>query len=216
MDAAVFLELLYDKGCVLYGGLKVILAAYDTGGEREGAEHEAFPGRQDLLVASRPDTFLTHGEELRPDPCDTGPQFFRREPELVGDGLGRAGDVQDVLTLEVAPLGHVPVARRKARFVRVQGGLQLFERPDVELPLLALGVGVLGGVETPFLARHVAQDVVKRLLWPGTSRGRASRGGRYRRASSRSAGRASSRPRSSGRSLHRAGRRCRLSPSAGT
>src|SRR5215207_5492489 len=144
MDAAVFLELLYDKGCVLYGGLKVILAACNAGGEREGTEHEAVPGGQDLLVASRPDTFLTHGEELRPDPDDTGPQFLRREPELIGDGLGRAGDVQDVPTLEVAPLGHVPIARREARFVRVEGGLQIVGRPDVEPPLLALGVGVLG------------------------------------------------------------------------
>ena len=80
-----------------------------------------------------------------------GPQFLRRESELVGDGLWRAGDVQDVLALEVAPLGHVPVAPREARFVGVEDGLQLLGRPDVEFALLALGVGVLGGVETTFL-----------------------------------------------------------------
>ena len=119
MEAAVFLEFIYDEGRVPYGGLPVVLAACDACGEGEGAEHESVPGGEDLLVASRPDAFLAYGEEVRPDTGYAVPQFLWRETELIGDGLGRAGDVQDVLALEVAPLGDVPVARREVRFVRV-------------------------------------------------------------------------------------------------
>ena len=100
-------------------------------------------------------------------------------------------------------------AQRRADLVR---------RPDVELALLALAVGVLRGVEAALGDAHLAQHLVERLLadapvalvsGPASRAGRRGRAGRCRRASSRSGGRASARRLSSGRSRRRAGRRCR-------
>jgi hypothetical protein len=164
VDATVSLHVLHDEGRVSYGGLAVVFAAGHARGEGEGAEHEAVPGGEDLLVASRPYALFSGGEEPAPNLPDSFPQLLGCEPEFFGDGLGRAGDVQYVLTLEVAPLRHVPVARREVRLLRVEDGFQILGRPDVELAFHALRVGVFGGVEAALLARHVAQDIVEGLL----------------------------------------------------
>ena len=95
-------------------------------------------------------------------------------------------------------------------------------RPQVELALDALGVGVLGGEEAAVGVAQVAQHVVDRLLdhppvavaagdEPGVQV-RARRAGPGRRASSRSGARASARRPSSGGSRRRPGRRCRPRP----
>jgi hypothetical protein len=83
--------------------------------------------------------------------------------------------VEDVLAFEVARLGDAEVGedlvgvgasagRGGARGVLRQHGADLGRRPDVELALLALGVGVVGGVEAALGAAHLAQQPVERLL----------------------------------------------------
>ena len=64
-QAPVDPELLQQEGCVLFGCLTVVFAAQDARCEGERAEHEAVPGGEHLLVASRANALLTLGEELR-------------------------------------------------------------------------------------------------------------------------------------------------------
>ena len=97
--------------------------------------------------------------------------------------------------------------------------LDLGQRPDVELALLAFGIGIERGREGALRRRHLAHQPADRLCGAlaeeravpvATWRGRAARGAaRCRRASSRSAARASARRPSSARSRRRDGRRCR-------
>ena len=122
----------------------------------------------------------------------------------------------------VARLGHVVDVAERLRPLGAQDLVDLGQRPDVVLPLLALAVGVLGRVEAALRAGHPAQDVIERLPGdagearspsPGRPRDRPRPAGRCRRASSRSEAPASARRSSSGRSRRRGGRRCRPGPS---
>ena len=61
---------------------------------------------------------------------------------------GLARHVQDAMALEVRPVRHAPEGQRRLRRLRVRDQrADLVRRPDEELALLALGVGVLGGIE---------------------------------------------------------------------
>ncbi len=77
-------------------------------------------------------------------------------------GLVGVGDVQDVVAFEVAAGGDAVMAH-EARRVGAQPLAQLGLRPDEELPLLALGVGVGGRIETALRRGHLAQHVVQGL-----------------------------------------------------
>ncbi len=81
------------------------------------------------------------------------------------DLLRLARDEQDAVALEVGPVVDAPVGERRAR----QGGIaedraDLVGRPDEELALDALRVGVLGRVEAAGRVGHLAPDVVEGLL----------------------------------------------------
>ena len=100
--------------------------------------------------------------------------------EAGGRGRGGAvGQVEDVLALEVARLGDAVVGEDRVGVER--GGLgvgpagadrrgtlqhrpHLVRRPDVELALLALRVGVVGRVEAALGPAHLAQQPVERLF----------------------------------------------------
>src|SRR2546425_12978878 len=71
---------------------------------------------------------------------------------------------QDVLPLEVRPAVDSPVLRRRSGVGLPERLAQLLHAPDEELPLVTLGVGVLGGVEAAGGIGHLAQDVIERLL----------------------------------------------------
>src|SRR5207244_5009833 len=78
--------------------------------------------------------------------------------------LDGQGDVRDALPLEVPLVGDVPVAADQVDVVGVDDPGHLRGGPDEVLPLLALAVGVGGGVEAASGMPHVAQHVVERLL----------------------------------------------------
>ena len=140
---------------------------------------------------------------------------------------GWAIDVQDVaavprVRIDEVPVGGDAVVAHDLVGVGAAHLAELVERPEVELALDPLGVGVFGRVEAAGrigeVAQHVADDVFDDRAVPllagreiavQVRRGSA----RCRRASSRSAGRATSRRSSSGRSRRRGGRGCRRRPS---
>ena len=178
---------------------------------RQRAERERVPGQQALVVEPRP-------HALRADLH----QALADARALLRRGLGAAG-LEHVRALEVALRRGAEPDERRLGVGRLQRVDEVVERPDVELALHALGVGVEGGVEAALRAAQLAQDELERLLArpaqqrvvarPATRAGTRGRAARCRRASSRSAGRSRCcRPRSA-RSRRRSGRRCRRRPS---
>ena len=117
----------------------------------EGAAREPVPPGQDLVVACGVDPALPRRVELAPDASDPL-------------GLGLAGHEEDALALEVRAPVHAPVLRRVLGVGGPEDLPQLVGRPDEELALVALGVGVLRRVETAGRVGHLAQDVVERLF----------------------------------------------------
>ena len=123
------------------------------------------------------------------------------------------------MALEIALGGHVVMLHKKCSIFRAQRLLDLGQRPDVELALLALRIGVERGGERPLRRRHLAGEPadglgralpVQRIAGAGEAPAPAAReAGRCRRASSRNAAPASARRPNSARSRRRDGRRCR-------
>ena len=162
--------------------------------------------------------------------CSRAARSARRASASPGGALAERAerDVEDVPALEVPGRAHAPVAEQPldlvggdpARPPSPSGRLLV---PDVEAAFLALGVGVERRVEAALGAAHLAQRPVERLarhVQPALARpsagsraGRRGRAARCRRASSRSAARASARRPCSGRSRRRPGRRCRRTSS---
>ncbi len=120
--------------------------------------------------------------------------------------------------------GHVIVRSKFRSIVRAQHLVDLGQRPDVELALLAFRVGIERGAERAVRRGHLAREPADRLAragarvghWPSAAmRARAApAAARCRTASSRSAAPASARPPSSARTRRRGGRRCRPRTSA--
>ena len=75
-----------------------------------------------------------------------------------------AAAVQDAHAFPVAAVGDVEDAAEKVRVPFSERRLDLGGGPDEELPLLAFAVGVLRAEEGAGRARHLAEDVVERLL----------------------------------------------------
>jgi hypothetical protein len=72
--------------------------------------------------------------------------------------------VQDVVALEVALLGHVPVAADEIQVARLDEPRHLVPAPNEVLPLLALAVGVRRRVERTLGMAEAGDHVVERLL----------------------------------------------------
>ena len=63
--------------------------------------------------------------------------------------------------LEIAALGHIPIAQRKLGLVGVQRGANFGGCPDVKRAFFAFAVGILGSVKTAVGTGHVAQNIGK-------------------------------------------------------
>ena len=123
------------------------------------------------------------------------------------------------MTLEIAPGADVVKRSKECSIFRPQDLLDLLPGPDVELALLAFGIGVERGAKAAFLGGHFALQPAHRLA--ARARGipgyrcaerpapAAPEAGRCRRASSRNAAPASGRRPNSAKSRRRGGRRCR-------
>jgi len=76
------------------------------------------------------------------------------------DLIERPREVEDAgPVLEVPRRGHAIAVFEQCRVVLSQHGADLLFGPDVEAPLLAFAVGVLGGIERAVRAREIARDV---------------------------------------------------------
>ena len=68
------------------------------------------------------------------------------------------------MPLEIAFRGHIVMCGKEAGVVSAKGGLQLGERPDVELSLLAFGISIERGAKRSFGRDHLAANPADRFL----------------------------------------------------
>ena len=129
----------------LGGGRQVWLVSEDGAGFRQRRDHQRVPGRQLLVVGPGPDALGAHAVELALD---------LRQSLGLGAAPLEYQAVLELARLEVRDRVVVQVTERVA---------QLGLRPDVELALHALGVGVERGIEPPVGRAHLTQRPVERL-----------------------------------------------------
>ena len=82
----------------------------------------------------------------------------RRQGDVIADAS------EDRLALPVARLGHVVGVGEERRLLRSEHGADLVRGPDIGRAFLAVRVGVLAGGEGTAGDRHLAQQVVERVL----------------------------------------------------
>ena len=135
-------------------GVEVVVPLEHRARVGERGDHQRVPGGQPLVVEARPDALGAHVVEPLP-PC------------VAALGLARPAH-GDVPPLEVAAVGGAePRDRLVGVRLALERGPHLLDAPDVELALLALGVGVERGVEAALGAAHLAERPVERLLGHG-------------------------------------------------
>ena len=121
-------------------------------------DHQAVPVRQDLVVAARTHAALAGPQQPRPGGGHPQTQLTFIRAQFGGDLSRRLLEVQDAPAVLEVP------SRRDTVHVAEQPGLlrpedlgDLFRRPDVVRPLLALAVGVEGRIEPALRGSHLAQ-----------------------------------------------------------
>ena len=108
---------------------------------------------------------VTSGEKDPAGADDMLGQALHGDAEPLRHLGGRARHVQDAVALEVRPVRHAPEGERRLRRLCVgDQRVNLLGGPHEELALHAFRVRILGGKEAARGMRHLAQDVVERLL----------------------------------------------------
>ena len=72
--------------------------------------------------------------------------------------------MQNVLPLEISFGGYVVILAKESRVLFLKEGFHLLRRPDIELPLLALAVGILRGIKAPLGGGHLPGHIIECLL----------------------------------------------------
>ena len=149
-----------QESAVLDGRLQPLLVASGRRGFAQSSQHEAVPLQQHLVVQTRRYAQVAGRQQMLPAQLHAG------RPQQIAP----QGAPQDVVALEVAGLGH-PVPRHELGRVVAQHRGDLIGGPYVEPALLALGVGVEGGVEASAVmaqvTQHKADGLVQHLSEPG-------------------------------------------------
>ena len=146
------------------GSLEVLGLIKDDRRACDGTKHQAVPRGKNLVVEVRPYAPGTLVEHLL---------LGGVEQRAFVIGQLRRDDAEDILVfkrfgiaviLKIAMLSQAVVALGQHELRLCEQGLQLCLRPAVEFTLLALAVGILGGVEAAVLVSHVAEDVAQDVV----------------------------------------------------
>ena len=112
-------------------------------GTRHAEDRQRIPGHEHLVVASRPDALLSRGKKFRPRRLDERARLGRLDACEPCRVLERTRDMQmPVLALEVGSTIEAPVGRCDPPLGRAEDVFHLLARPNVELALFVLGIGV--------------------------------------------------------------------------
>ena len=156
-EAAVLLHVLHDEAEGGGGGGQPLGAVEHARGVGERGDHQAVPVGQHLVVPAGADAVGAARQQL---------EAHVRQRLLVG---GRAQQrvaqaVEDGVAFPVAGFGDVVGLRRTLARRPRPAPRRSRPAPDVELALLALGVGIERGGEASALGDHLAQQPADRLV----------------------------------------------------
>ena len=143
-----------QEGGVALGHLAVVVALQGLRRLGKGGQHESIPRRQDLVVPGGRHPVAAGGQELAAGGGEAFPV------------VQAAHQLQDVPPLKVTPGGHAVGPHKVVRLV-AQDGPDLVGGPDKVLALLALAVGVLGGVKAAVGIQHLAHYIIQDLFGDG-------------------------------------------------
>ena len=124
-------------------------------GIRQRRDHQAVPVGQHLVVEARPHPIAAQHKKLVPQHAKL--RFVLRRSRQPVEAI------EDIVALEIALLGHVVMLHKKRSIFRAQRLDDLGLRPDVELALLALRIGIQRGRKRPALGGHLAPEPFHRL-----------------------------------------------------
>ena len=131
---------------------------------RERRDHQAVPAREDLVVRARLDAQLARREQFRARLNHGRLELAALEFQARRDLVRRLRPPQRTApVLEVALVGDVPPLGGPAPDARAEHEVELLRRPDEELALLALAVGVLRAREGALGRHHLAQHPLAAL-----------------------------------------------------
>ena len=145
-------------------GVGILVAAERTARTREAADRETVPGRQDLLVAARPDPRIAHPEQRAAALVEPRLDHRFTEREVGAEVADGAAHVQVPLALEIGLLVQPETPREHFVLLGLEVPLHLVGRPDVELAFVALRVRIERRVEATVGRAQVAQHPVGRFL----------------------------------------------------
>ncbi len=161
-------ELLQQESCCLFRALRVPLVAERQGRPRVSGDHQAVPGRQDLLVAQRRRTLLARFVEDLLRLLDRRPDLFLRHAERLCDFGEGLWSVEDVSAFKVSLWRRAEPCLGDPGAARVHDLADLLRRPCEEPALLPPAgrsgtVGVGRGIEGPLGRGHVALGIQQDL-----------------------------------------------------
>ena len=137
----------------------------------QGTDHERIPTGQYLVVTRGRHAATAGFVEPLASVRESTRHVVWRPTEHRRRLLDGEGHVRDVLALEVALLGDVPIPAHQIDVGRLDHRSDLCRRPDEELPLFPLAVGIGGGEEAAVAVAHLPQQVVEGLRDDAAVRG---------------------------------------------
>ena len=123
-------------------GCRQLLAGQGPRRYRHAADHERVPRGEDLVIARRTHARRAHREQLRARRCDERGDFRGSAVHLTGDLLRGGGHVEMPVALEVGRPVESEARCEDGKLRSGERGTHLLAIPDVELALVAFGVGV--------------------------------------------------------------------------
>ena len=153
-----------QKGGVAGGGVQVIAPLPGGAGLRQRFQHQPVPRGQHLVVQQRRNTGGPAAAQRLFAALNDVHQPLHRQVVLPGEHGGFAGNVEDVAALEVAARRNPEESGEHRPLFAAQRFLDFVQRPDEELALYALAVGVGSGVEPAGRPGHFPQDVIQRFF----------------------------------------------------
>ena len=144
-----------DEGERALGRVEPRRLGEEEAGVGERGDHQPVPVGEHLVVEAGPYARVADAEKF----CAQ-----RREPRVVVVAARlRVEAVEDVVALEIARRRHVIVPRKKLAVLDAELAHHLIVRPDIELALLAFGIGVERGGKRAVRARHLALEPFHRF-----------------------------------------------------
>ena len=133
-----------------------VVAIQSARGDRQAADHERVPRRQNFLIAPRPYSRVANLQQLLLRRLDERFDFLRRDLQIRRDLIDSLERVQMPAPFEVRRAVEAEALLEGAVLVLRQRFADFFFIPDIELAFVAFGIRIEAREVTAFGRLHVA------------------------------------------------------------